>query len=346
MNVKQAKEIVRQWALEEAGTLPGFTGAFIAGSTNWLPDDAPLPATSDVDVKIVLEDTHQKVRYQKQLYQGVLIEASFMSSDQIQSPDLILGNYFLAYHFTTPNIILDPSGQLAKIQAVVSKEFTRRKWVRKRCEHAQNTALNSLEWLKQSQPFHDQVFNWFYPTSGSNHVLLVAGLQNPTVRRMYAATRDLLAAYNLLPFHETLLTQLGSVDLDRAQVEAHLATTIELFEAAKAVIKTPFFGSSDISDDGRSVAIDSPQNLIERGYHREAMFGIIVTHTECQKALYNDAPVSLQEKFEPAYQQLLSDLGITSSDTLQQRHAQVRDYFPRVWEVAEGIMAANPDISE
>jgi hypothetical protein len=346
MNVKQVKDIVHRWVLEEASHLPGFAGAFIAGSTNWLADDAPFPTTSDVDVKIVLTDSNLPASYQKQAYQGVQIDVSYMSSDQIQSPDMILSNYYLAYHFTTPNIISDPSGQLTKIHAVVSKEFARRKWVNQRCDHARNQVLKSLQWLQESQPFHDQVFTWVYPTSTLNHVLLVAGLQNPTVRRMFAATRDLLTTYNLLPFHETLLTLLGSVDLGLAQAENHLAATVEIFNVAKEVIKTPFFGSTNISDNGRSIAIGSSQTLIERGYHREAIFGIILTHTWCQKALYNDAPTALQEQFKPAYQQLMNDLGITSPAALQQRHAQVEEYLPHVWEVAQTVMAAHPDIKE
>jgi hypothetical protein len=76
------------------------------------------------------------------------------------------------------------------------------------------------------------------------------------------------------------------------------------------------------------------------------LFGFLVTHTWCQTALYNDAPSSLQEQFKPAYQHLMSDLGITSPAALQQRHAQVRDSLPRVWELAQAIMAANPDIRD
>jgi hypothetical protein len=51
-----------------------------------------------------------------------------------------------------------------------------------------------------------------------------------------------------------------------------------VFDEAKEVVKTPFFGSTDISDDSRSVAIDSSKSIIERGYHWEATFGILVTH--------------------------------------------------------------------
>jgi hypothetical protein len=346
MNVKQAKDIVHQWVLEETSGLPGFVGAFFAGSTNWLPDNAPFPDTSDMDVKIVLADPNPPDTFQKHLYRDVMIEVSYMSDDQLQSPDMILGNYFLAKHFTTPNIILDPSGQLAEIQTVVLEDFARRKWVRRRCEDARNLVLSSLEWLQPSEPLHDQVFAWLYPTCTLNHVLLVAGLQNPTVRRMYAATRDFLATYDQLPFHDTLLTLLGSADMDRSQAEGYLDTVVEVFDTAKEVIKTPFFGSTDISNDGRPIAIDSSRKLIERGYHREAMFGIIITHTWCQKALYNDAPVAVQEQFKPAYQQLMDDLGIASFAALEQRHDQVNELLPRVWEVSEAIMDVHPGIKD
>jgi hypothetical protein len=50
MIVKHAKDVARQWVIEEASQVPGFYGAFYHGSTNWLPDDAPFPATSDVAV--------------------------------------------------------------------------------------------------------------------------------------------------------------------------------------------------------------------------------------------------------------------------------------------------------
>ena len=46
MIVKHAREVARQRAIEEGSSLPGFCGAYTAGSTNWLPDDADLATTS------------------------------------------------------------------------------------------------------------------------------------------------------------------------------------------------------------------------------------------------------------------------------------------------------------
>jgi hypothetical protein len=53
MTVKQAREAARQWVIEEGSSLPGFCGAYTAGSTNWLADGAALATTSDFDVMVV-----------------------------------------------------------------------------------------------------------------------------------------------------------------------------------------------------------------------------------------------------------------------------------------------------
>ena len=51
---RHAKAAAREWVMGEAVALPGFAGAFITGSTDWLPDDAPFPPSTDVDAAIVL----------------------------------------------------------------------------------------------------------------------------------------------------------------------------------------------------------------------------------------------------------------------------------------------------
>jgi hypothetical protein len=134
--------------------------------------------------------------------------------------------------------------------------------------------------------------------------------------------------------------------MSRARVEHHLAALAEVFDAAGAAVTTPFSFASDISDIARPVAIDGSRELIEGGNHREAVFWMVATYSRCQKVLYHDAPVGIQERFSPGYRQLLADLGISSFPDLQQRCQQIEALLPRVWEVAEAIMAANPEIQE
>ena len=346
MIVKHAKDVARQWVIEEASKLPSFYGAFYHGSTNWLPDDASLPATSDVDVMVVLADPNPPDKLGKFIYRDVILEVSYLSSHQLQSPEQILGQYHMAGSFRRPSIILDASGQLTKLHASVSEDYAKRKWVYKRCEHAKDKVLRNLQGLNESDPFHDQVAGWLFATGVTTHVLLVAGMKNPTVRRRYVAVKELLTDYGRLDFHDILLSMLGCAQMSRGHVEHHLATLTDVFDVAKTTVRTPFFFASDISDIARPIAIDGSLKLIEHGYYREAIFWIVATYSRCQKVLHHDAPVEIQERFHPGYQRLLGDLGITSFVDLQQRNEQVKALLPRVWEEAEAIMMANPEIED
>lgn len=346
MTVEHAKNVARQWVMEEASKAPGFYGAFYHGSINWLSEDAALPATSDTDLMIVLTDANPPRKLGKFLYREVLLEVSYLPRHQIVSPDQILGQYQMAGSFWAPNIILDPSGQLTRLQAVVSRDFAKRPWVYKRCEHARNNVLTLLQAMNESDPLHNQVTAWLFATGVTTHVLLVAGLKNPTVRRRYMATQELLTDYGLLDFYGTLLEMLGCAQMSRERVERHLDTLAEVFDVVKAVVKTPYRFAADLSDSARPIAIDGSRELIERGYHREALFWVLATHSRCQWVLRQDAPVEMQVRFSRGYHDLLADLGITSFADLQQRSEQVRTFLPRVWEVAEAIMAVNPRIED
>jgi hypothetical protein len=344
MLVKDAKDVARQWVNEEASSLPGFSGAFYHGSTTWLVDDAALPATSDVDLIVVLADPSLAIRHGKFFYRGVLLDVSYLAQNQLQSAEVISGQSDMAGSFRTPGIIVDPSGQLTILQAAVARDYAKLGWVRRRCEHARDKILRNLQSLQESAPFHDQVTAWLFATGVTTHVLLVAGLKNPTVRQRYVATRELLADYGHVQFYETLLELLGCAQMSRARAKQHLAALTEAFDAAKAVVKTRFFFAADISDIARPIAIDGSQTLIERSSQREAIFWMVATYSRCQKVMYQDAPLERQKRYDPGYRDLLADLGITSPADLQQRGEEVKEFLPRLWEVAEAILAANPGI--
>ena len=346
MRVQDAKLIAREWIVEQGSTIPGFGGAFFHGSVNWLPDDAILPATSDLDIMVVLADSSPPVKLGKFVYRGVMLEVSYLPSDALRSPPQILGEYNMAGSFRTPGVILDPSGHLNRLQAEVSKEFAKRRWVEARCRQARNKIVNGLARLDPSAPFHDQVITWLFPTGVMTHVLLVAGLKNPTVRLRYAAARDLLAEYDRLDFYPVLLEMLGCADMSEEQAAEHLDALEHAFDAAVAVIQTPFPFASDISQLARPIAIDGSRALIARGQHREAVFWLVVTYSRCQQVFYHDAPVEVQAAHSPGYRRLLADLGIGSFADLRQRGDQVQALLPRLWTVAEDIMATNPDIEE
>ena len=191
-------------------------------------------------------------------------------------------------------------------------DYAKRRWVKTRCANARNKVLEYLHSINEEWPFYDQVIACLFAAGITTHVLLVAGLRNPTVRARYMAVRELLADYGRLEFQDEPLQLLGCARIHRRRVVQHLATLTHIFDVARGAIKTPFPFASDISDGGRSEAIDGSLEMIERGYHREAMFWIAVTHCRCQKVLFCDASQELQQSFRNSYRELVSDLGIPS----------------------------------
>ena len=330
--------------MEEASGIPGFYGAFLHGSLLGQAADTLLPETSDVDVMLVTAGSPPQVRLGKFIYRGVLLEASHLASERLQSPEQVLTDYHLAGSFRAPDIIADPTGHLTRLGAAVSRDFARREWVRRRCEDAHNKAARDLRSVHSDRPHPDQVLAWLFGAGKAAHILLVAGLMNPTVRRRYAAVRELLCDYGHLPFYERLLEMNGCARISRAQAERHLAVLADVFDATSPLIRSLFPFASDLSAAARPIAIDGSRDLIEAGDHREAMFWIAVTYSRCMVVLHHDAPTQTRDRFAAAYQHLLDDLGVLSPDALQARVSVAAALLPQVWDVAEAVLTANPAV--
>lgn len=338
----EAKAVARAWVAEQATAHPALTGAFFHGSGTELPDDTILPATSDLDVMLVGPDARPLVRTGKFDRDGVLIEASWLPQTEVRSPEYVLGQYQLAGSFRSPGIIVDRDGHLARIQAVVGEQFAWRRWVRTRCAHARDKALTGFR-LSADDNLPVQVMAWLFPAAICCHVLLVAGLRNPTVRRRYETTRDLLAEYGQLGIYDDLLGLIGSRTTTPDQANAALDALEGVFDAAASVAHTPLPYLADISAASRPVAIDGSRALIAQGSHREAMFWVAVTWSRCMEVLRADAP-QLAAVHGDAYRTVLAGLGVESSPDLEAGRRRTEALMPRVWEVAEAIMRANPGI--
>jgi hypothetical protein len=329
-----------QYASREAG----FQGAYFSGSTIGLPDDAELSAASDIDVVIVTEEAEPPLKLGKFVYRGTLVEATYLSWNQLASVEEVLTSYHLAGSFRIDTIITDPTGHLRRLQRQVSRHFAERVWVRRRCENARQKIENGLRAIDTSAPLHDQVTSWLFPTGVTTHVLLVAALRNPTVRLRYLAARDVLMEYGHADLYPDLLKLLGCAHLPSKRVEHHLEELARTFDAAAAAAKTPFFFSTDITATARPIAIDGSRALIRAGYHREAVFWIVATFARCHKILAADGPPNLQRALAPAFEAIIADLGITSTRTLIRRAESVIQFLPRLWETTEALLVANPGI--
>jgi len=51
----------------------------------------------------------------------------------------------------------------------------------------------------------------------------------------------------------------------------------------------------------------------------------------------------MQRSFEPAFHELLADLGLDSHGDMVRRSDEALHMMPELWEIAEEIMQANPE---
>jgi hypothetical protein len=317
--------------------MPGFVGAYTAGSVNDLPDDAPLPPASDVDVMVVIDETVAPPKPGKFSFRNVLLEVTYLTLEDVRIPELVLSHYHLAAGLQSAHVLADRTGHITALQSSVATSFADPYWVRLRCEMARDTVLARLDALETAETLHGQVMSWLFAAGGVPHILLVAGMRNPTVRKRYEAVYELLQHYGFAELYPDLLAQFGARDVTVERVTHHLDALEATFDTASKTVKSPFPFESDISADARGVAIDGSRELIRRGRHREAMFWIAVTFTRCQMVLHADAPAEIATRRDQQYAALLADLGVGSSSEIQRSAYRIRESLSPVWEVSEHI---------
>ncbi|MCJ8014257.1 hypothetical protein MUG84_21320 [Paenibacillus sp. KQZ6P-2] len=346
MKIGLARQNAVIWVQTYAQKEEGYLGAYFSGSTVGRSDLDMLPVGSDIDVVVVREGEKAPAKPGKIRFRDTLIEITYLASQQLESVEDVLRSYHLAGSFRVNTLIDDPTGRLSLLQKQVSEHFAEKKWVQLRCEEARNRIVTGLRSLDPAAPLYEQATAWLFPTGVMTHVILVAALRNPTVRLRYLAARKVLTEYGLDEVYPQLLTLLGCGDWTADQVEHHLEGLERTFDAAASAARTPFFFSSDITPEARSIAIDGSRELIHAGNHREAVFWIVATYARCHQILAVDASTEMQHSLEPAFHALLADLGIHTSGELVLRSQEVIRFMPELWKIAEKIMLANPDITD
>jgi len=340
---REAKREAAAWVSSEGIHMPGLVGAFIAGSVTTLPDEMPLPRSSDVDITVVLEQPPAR-KLGKFCYQGVLLEVSFEAPERILSIESVLGDPHLAGSVKAMQIVTDPSGHLESLQSEVAEKYAYARWVRERCRAAAALAASRLRPPDRATPLHEAVTSWLFGASLTALILLLAGLRPPTVRRRYVEVRKLLLEHGRPDFHEELLQLLGCSEWSQSQAEKHLNSVANAFDRATGLPKGNFTYAADISDAARPVAISGSRELIEQGLQREAVFWMVATYSRCQWIFDFNRFDDEACPFRMGYLSTISDLGVGSWADLEASCGQGLAFLPRVMAMAEALMDATPEM--
>ncbi|GAA3589808.1 hypothetical protein GCM10022419_085370 [Nonomuraea rosea] len=328
MRIEQARQVARKWVRAEGAALPGFEGAFLTGSALWAKPDEELAPSSDVDVMVVADPSAALGKF---AYEGVLLEVSAIAG--LGSTHEVLSDYHLAGSFHLPSVLADPTGRLTEIQRVVARDFAERPWILARCTNAMDRVRGWINGMNESAPLPEQVASWLFGTGVTTHVLLVAALRNPTVRRRYVAVRELLVEHGRADFHEGLLDLLGCAAFEPARVRTHLAALEKVYDATSGLHVPSYRFDSDISPAARAVAIDGSRELIESGLHREAVFWMVATYARCL-AKRDAAGVT---GYAEGFQELLADLGAGTFTDRRRRGDRVLAALPGLWQTAMAL---------
>jgi hypothetical protein len=320
-----------------------FGGAFFGAATAPLSDDARLPPRTVMDVLVVV-DREGLTNLGTFDYHGVLLDVVYVAWKQLATPELVLSSYHLAGSLRTDTIIADPTGRLAPLQRKVARGFSRMEWVRRRCLHARRRVEDRMRAIDPAATLPEQVVAWLLGHAIATHMLLVADLRHPTAAVQYVAAREVLTEYDHAERYTDLLTLLGCLHLTRRRVQFHHQSLESAFDAAIKAARSPYFIGTDISPATRPLAVDATAELIDKGFHREAMFAIVATLARCQVALTADASRSTRAEYAPAFAAALADMGISSADDIQHRADDLLRFLPRLWRTTEKILSANTAI--
>jgi hypothetical protein len=314
--IADARQRARSWVELNAAREPGFAGAFFTGSTGELSADDALPATSDVDIVVVLDVQTAPPKLGKIVADGLVLEVTYAALAEFDDTAAVARNYHLANSFRRDQLIADPTGRLAELRDAIAPFFHRPEAIVARSDNAMDRIRNGLAGIDAAAAWQQQVMGWMFSTSITAHVVLVAALRNPTVRLRYAAARAVLLGLGRSDLYDELLDQLGVRDLQPATVARQLENLEPLFDDAVGAASTPFFFSSDISDGARHIVFEGSRALIADGLHREAVFWIIATYTRCMTILAADAPL-LAATQEPTFRNAVTQLlGVQSTGDL------------------------------
>jgi hypothetical protein len=293
----------------------------------------------------ILSRDRQRTEAYDLAYKGLILEYGAAPIEDYESPERVLANPSLASNLAVNSILSDPIGMLAPLQKAVALEYPRRTWVMARCDSAKNAAQNALNGLHQANaPFdaYPHLSEFIISLSG---LIAFAGLKPPTHRRSLVLAKKVLETYGQADLHEEILGAYGSLHVSKAQVEEYLLDCAAAFDKAVEVTRTPFQFQFKLHPHVKPYFIEGSREMIEEGYHREAVLWIAAGTLISTYAIQLDAPENDKPPFLAAAYRLLSDLGLTTPEEIESRVQQAKALTDRVYKVADFIVNENSEIT-
>ena len=281
MNVMETKNVARRWVEENARGIPGFRAAHLVGGITAMDDHVPFPRSKDVDLHLIFEDGSPIFGQRGPLpnileveAEGLALEMGIKPVSEYATPEIVLANPELAFHFTVESSLFDPDGWLDDLSREVMPRYANREWVDRRMEHE----WRGFEGMLAMRPLANQLLGppgelsmLGYGSTFLAGALSVAALRPPKIGgRVFVTVRGYLQEHGRLDLHERLLAIYGLDRLSAPESQELLTETARFFDLMQVRKRAPHPFDHKLHPHMRPYLIETCQQMIDEGFPREA----------------------------------------------------------------------------
>lgn len=336
--VQEVIDIARQWADDHYSGRPDFVGAHLVGSLHHMPLDAPFASYRDVDLAIILDSiTEQDIddaNYEKLIIEAILAPAHRYESAEKLCADACNASILAADR----SILLDPQGKLAPLAERVKAEYSERKWVVARRDEVLGLAAERLEQLKNATEPQQATFALGELQMYLIAVLTTVHLTPLTHRRNMVQLKALISSEEEGDIFEKLHQLMGSDQLTQEDVQSLLEETIEAFDYANSVHKTPVAYDHKLDPCVRPYLVEGTREMFAEGGYRESFFWICLFLLISCAAIQADGDDAAQARFLPLAGKMLSIMKVDSQQAIQDKAAFAKQVFEDVSQLSDKII--------
>lgn len=343
MDAGEVRRIAEKWVVDEIARAPGETlGVFTHGSVNWMADGDAFPASSDLDLAVVVAET-DPVRHHpyKQSYGGIVIEAFYLPATRLSPVEAILADWVLGPNLAAGRVLFDREDRLTGLQQKIRREFPRRHWVRQRCRSLYEHALAIVTRFEQSDSlvYLNAVANLALRSMAQ--MALLAALRNPTVKKALLKAHEILTTYHVAGEYQELLRLLRFTDLDDRTILRVTAHCRRALMDACQVLRTPFPGDNCVTMHGLTALDGDVPACVAQGAGRDIFLWVETVYTHALITLLNDAPAGMADAATRLY---VEDMTTIRSSTVAEARARLltcRPALDRMLGVCDDLVDRN-----
>jgi hypothetical protein len=331
--------------------------AHLVGSVAGMANDAEFPWYKDVDIHLIfaagapaLQPDGPFSNNVETRYAGLLIEAGLKPAGDYRSAEAVLANAEIADHVRGDNILYDPCGLLAALQAPVTQAFARRRWVQARCMCDQagfHHILNGVPAAETGFGASGVVMLAGYAMTRLTALLCDATLRPPTTGgRSWLRAQEILAAWGRQDLYNRwpALFHMASIAPERAAGVVNGAAA--LFDRAVVVKRSPHPFGHKLHPHLRPYFVETCRGLLAEGHAAEAALWAMAFFLAATDVLQVDGPPAEQEGAARQQAALLAELELETPVQCRRLLAGVTAVGAQVGALAETIVAGNPEIRD